>query len=530
MSPNYRVCILTAGAGSRLNERTKYFNKALLRVGNKAVISHIVDAFPENTEFVIALGYKSDIVKQYLQITHPNSKFIYIDTKHYGQGYGPGYAVLQCKEELQDPFFFVSCDTIAERHDSLSFGDVIDKNWIGVSDIDFSDVDKYCTVISNEEGKVQAFIDKSSIGTQDAFIGLAFIKDYEDFWAAMDQNKNFIKDEIQISPALAALKDLKVVKCAWWDTGSEEGLKRAREVFSGIDNLDKLDEELYFKDEYVIKYFHNESMCQNRVVRSKHLYPTVPNIEQYSKNFYKYKFISGKDLFRKDNRQENMLPLLNYTQENLWNKKVTLSDIEHKMFLDTCRQFYYEKTKARLNKFYEQTNIVDEDVIINGVKLPSLKYLLSTIDWQNICNGIVSNTHGDWNMSNIIFDERSNKYTFVDWRQDFGGIVEYGDVYYDFAKMYACLYWPHTSIKSGKYVYEKNENNISVSIEIPNDLVESANLFDEWIIKNGYDLKKTKILTGIVWLNMAPLHEKPLDKHLYYSGVNMIYKSLNEKV
>jgi NDP-sugar pyrophosphorylase family protein len=108
-----KVVILTAGKGSRLNERTKYFNKALLRVGNKAVISHTIDKFNDDTEFVIALGYKGSIVRQYLEVAHPEKKFTFVEVDKYSEpGAGPGYALLKCREKLQCPFYFVSCDSI----------------------------------------------------------------------------------------------------------------------------------------------------------------------------------------------------------------------------------------------------------------------------------------------------------------------------------------------------------------------------------------------------------------------------------
>ena len=58
------VCILTAGTGSRINKYTKYINKSLLPVKNKAAISHIIENFPEKTDFVIAVGYLKKQVKE----------------------------------------------------------------------------------------------------------------------------------------------------------------------------------------------------------------------------------------------------------------------------------------------------------------------------------------------------------------------------------------------------------------------------------------------------------------------------------
>ena len=60
------VCILTAGIGSRISKYTSYINKSLLPIKNKASISHIIESFPKETSFVIAVGYLKDQVKNYL--------------------------------------------------------------------------------------------------------------------------------------------------------------------------------------------------------------------------------------------------------------------------------------------------------------------------------------------------------------------------------------------------------------------------------------------------------------------------------
>ena len=44
--------------------------------------------------------------------------------------------------------------------------------------------------------------------------------------------------------------------------------------------------------------------------------------------------------------------------------------------------------------------------------------------------------HGDLHFENILISTSDDKpFTLLDWRQDYGGILEYGDIYYDFAKL-----------------------------------------------------------------------------------------------
>ena len=75
---SYKVFIPTAGIGSRLNSLTSNLNKSLVSVNNKPIISHIIDYFPVDAEFVIALGYKGEIVKEFLENLYPQRKIDFV--------------------------------------------------------------------------------------------------------------------------------------------------------------------------------------------------------------------------------------------------------------------------------------------------------------------------------------------------------------------------------------------------------------------------------------------------------------------
>ena len=108
---NYKVCILTAGSGSRMGPLTQHVNKAILPINFKAVISHIIEKFEKNQEFVIAVGHKKDTVVDYLSIAHSDRKIEIIEIdKFLGPGSGPGYSLLSCKDSLQCPFIFYAAD------------------------------------------------------------------------------------------------------------------------------------------------------------------------------------------------------------------------------------------------------------------------------------------------------------------------------------------------------------------------------------------------------------------------------------
>lgn len=520
-----RVCILTAGQGSRLGQRTKYFNKCLLRVGNKAVISHQIDGFPKDTEFVIALGYKGDIVRQYLQIAHSDNKFIFVEVDGYGKGFGPGYALIKCREYLQCPFYFLSCDTLTDDNRKFSPGD-----WVEYSTIEKDKCEQYCT-LDLVNNRVHNFYDKSKNGTDKAFIGTAFIEDYNQFWNLLDSEKPTIDNEIQLAPVFLRMDLIKAFEVRqWFDVGSEDGLLDARDYYQGIQNLDKLDEELYIIGDEVIKYFYNESMVTGRLQRAKNLKGLVPDIISSSKNFYKYKFVCGEDLFRIDGAARHITSLLKYSKENLW-KDIRLSEYDKIIFKDACKKFYKDKTNARINKLFSDKGLKDLSLTINDLPVLDIYSLLDLVDWNRICEGVPSNYHGDFAPGNIIYNYKNNEFKFIDYRQDFAGLIDCGDRYYDFAKLYAGFLFPLQSVREGNlYVRHINSTSIKTFIEISYDIEKSKDYFEDFIQSEGYDINKIRILAAIVLINMSPLHESPLHEWLYYFGKYYLTKNLSKNV
>ena len=69
-----KIFIPTAGIGQRLANLTVNLNKSLITVGSKPAISHIIDMFPNNSEFVIAIGFQGEKVRDYLNLVYPQKK------------------------------------------------------------------------------------------------------------------------------------------------------------------------------------------------------------------------------------------------------------------------------------------------------------------------------------------------------------------------------------------------------------------------------------------------------------------------
>ena len=113
---SYTVFIPTAGIGSRLKGLSKRVNKALVDINGKPSISYVVEKFSQENKFVIALGYKGEDVKNFLEMTYPemNFEFVWIDP-YKGDESGLGLTMIQCKDYLQTPFVFCSFYSIGNK-------------------------------------------------------------------------------------------------------------------------------------------------------------------------------------------------------------------------------------------------------------------------------------------------------------------------------------------------------------------------------------------------------------------------------
>jgi glucose-1-phosphate cytidylyltransferase len=75
-SYNMKTIILCGGIGYRLKEETEFKPKPMVQIGNKPILWHIMKIYAHYgfNEFIIALGYKGDYIKDYFmnqqQMTH----------------------------------------------------------------------------------------------------------------------------------------------------------------------------------------------------------------------------------------------------------------------------------------------------------------------------------------------------------------------------------------------------------------------------------------------------------------------------
>ncbi len=78
-----KVAILAGGLGTRLSEETTIKPKPMVEVGGKPILWHIMNIYAAYgyKEFVIALGYKGEIIKDYFLNYHYHSRSLTVKLK-----------------------------------------------------------------------------------------------------------------------------------------------------------------------------------------------------------------------------------------------------------------------------------------------------------------------------------------------------------------------------------------------------------------------------------------------------------------
>lgn len=232
LDSEYKVLITTSGTGSRLKKLTKKTNKSLVKVKGKEVIRYIVDSYPEDVEIIVTLGYYGDKVRKFLKKEYLKRKFTFVTVDKYeGKGASLGYSMLQAKDYLQCPFIFHCNDTII-----LDKIPSPDKNWNGGSKGLDTEIfnSQFLSSFSVKGSKVTKLNPKGADDYDFFHIGLVGIKDYQDFWQALEST---YKD----NPSDSSLNDCSAIRVMlsksrefslqefkrWYDTGNLKSLENA---------------------------------------------------------------------------------------------------------------------------------------------------------------------------------------------------------------------------------------------------------------------------------------------------------------
>lgn len=127
-----QVLILAGGFGTRLAEETDLIPKPMVHIGNKPILVHIMEYYASygHTDFLIAAGYRSQVIRDYFdnhKMKNEQESDWTIQTVDTGLDTGTGGRIRKLRNELDDEFMMtygdglsnVDLDGLIQHHRNL---------------------------------------------------------------------------------------------------------------------------------------------------------------------------------------------------------------------------------------------------------------------------------------------------------------------------------------------------------------------------------------------------------------------------
>ena len=112
-----QVVILAGGLGTRLSEQTKTVPKALIKIGQEPIIVHLIKFYELHgcNEFLICLGYKGNLIKNFFLENKNQKRFKNLDIKliKTGQKSFTGERLKRIKKYIKGNFYLTYCDGLS---------------------------------------------------------------------------------------------------------------------------------------------------------------------------------------------------------------------------------------------------------------------------------------------------------------------------------------------------------------------------------------------------------------------------------
>lgn len=495
--------VLAAGRGSRLGRIGDDLPKCLLPIDGQAVLSRQLELAPIDARIIIVTGYRSAQVREYLNLAHASGRDVTVITEE-NWGRGPGASLLEARDVVgDDDMIFVACDTLWEPYYDL-WDDT--NSWVATAPIPAgTPAARWCRVVTDGD-----FVTRIDDKTPDVAPGsrcwtaLAKVArdDLPTFWAGLVE-ADTVAGEIQLSAGLQAVLDagqpIVVYDVNWLDVGDEQAFRNAVATLGGYDPL-KPDQVTYVlpRRGRVVKFHVNRDKIRWRAERAKRLGDVVPKVdESFNGTMIGYDYVVGTSLYEANPTLEVDL-LLNWWRDKFWSTREQF-DAPPPGHYTTSMKFYRDKTFQR---------VMSLDPALRSTALDAI----TRVNWDALIDGVVpGDFHGDFTYANVLLTDPlltgDRRFITIDWREDYAGVTEWGDLRYDLAKLLSGtrFHWRRATYGDFRRWDDGPANEI---------------LIENWITANlpEINLNDVRLLAALCLINSAALHAAPMDEILVARG------------
>lgn len=197
---------------------------------------------------------------------------------------------------------------------------------------------------------------------------------------------------------------------------------------------------------------------------------------------------------------------------------------------------YHVKTNQRLEELSKQTGwkerLSHDTLIINGKSYKNFTQLSKSIEsllikLRESCSGSI--IHGDYCFSNILYDLNTQVVRLIDPRGSFGKQKMYGDPRYDIAKLRHSIAGRYDFIIADLFKVEEKKTEYMFEVVEPEVYSPLVTHFDKLIQEYGYAPEEIRLIEGLLFISMVPLHRDSPNRQLtmYLTGIQILNNVIN---
>jgi len=540
-SKEIRVLVLSAGKID--SELEKIFGKipsGLIPLNGKPVIFRIIDKLLGEgiRKISITVGYKKEILEKIVSEQYKdqcNIEFIPTDFNK-PPGNSIKTAIDFCRERK---LLIILGDTLIEN--DLSELIKKDENFV-ITSQEFIDSKNWC-IVTKKDGRIEEIFDKEELNKDQnhyVLVGCYFFNHLDILKKKL--NEFDVEERLEISTIIKKLKKdeniVTYIAQKWHDVGHLENYFSTKRFVLKTRYFNSLQFDDLGKN--VVKTSQDNTKLINEINWYKNipndileLVPKIKDSDVSSNPFLKLEYVKHPTLselwlysdFPSEFWKNIIQGLLDITQIF---KKHKENVSEHEYY-----SIYFQKTVDRIDELINNNKIFkeifdDEYISVNGTKLKNWSLIRDEIEqkidelYNKDDNCLI---HGDLYFSNILYDSGTNKYKLIDPRGRWGNGIS-GDIKYDIAKIRHSVVGGFDTITNGLYTvtYEKT-SGIGINVFEPTNYQIISKELDTQIEKY-WNLDKIKMIEGLLFISMLPLHEDNFERQLAFFTIGI--KRLNE--
>jgi len=491
------IVVQAGGKGTRLGYLTKNKPKALVPIENLPMLFHLFRKYPDK-RFVIIADYKKEVLHEYLA-AFATVKYQIVDAQGTGTCSGVKQAIDLIPEK--EAFMLIWSDLILPNDFVLPEGykdnEIPEEDYIGISKTfpcrwSYADGEFY-EESSCEHGVAGCFLFTSKVKIADVPQSGELVR-----WM---QQKGMKYKELSIAGTkefglLEEYEKLEREKCRPFNRITIEGDVLTKEA------IDLQGEKLAQRE----CAWYQRAMAEELDI--------LPKI--YEMHPLRMEYIKGKNIYECNLSYKEKYKILSELVSSL-KRLHQLEQVQADSF--SMKEAYFNKTMERLSKIEDLVPFARErEILINGRKCRNVFYhkreLEKKLDALK-CNNF-SFIHGDCTFSNLMLRENGEP-VLIDPRGYFGYTELFGDVRYDWAKLYYSVVGNYDRFNLNDFRLEINENDVKINIGSNH----WEDMEKDFFAMTGADEYEIKLLHAVIWLSLTTYAWQDYDSvcGAFYNGL-----------